>query len=238
MEMGLILEPAIATACERKTGMKLVADQVQLRSEQYPFMLATLDRLTEEGEIVELKAAGTWASRDLGDDGDSESLPEHWILQAQHQMIVAGKRRVTFAVLMPTLQVRIYPVERNPALCHALVAIEETFWAHVREDVAPEELVPQDAAMLADIYRGWHGSTVLGDRDSEAATDYLSLGAEIRQLERRREEARARLLLSMEDCAVGILPDGREVHRKVITTSDRMVKGSRYPRLTIKEMTP
>lgn len=235
MELGLLLEPAIAAMFEKKTGITLADEQVKLRSERYPFMLSTLDRLTTGGDIVELKAAGLWSGRELGDDGDSESLPEHWVIQAHHQMIVADRPKVTFAVLVPTLQVRIYTVERNWDLCRALVSIERDFWSMVESDTQPSDLQPQDAATLSSLYQGWHGTAILGDEDAYAATEYAVLGPEIKVLERRREVARARILSSMQDCAIGILPDGREVHRKMMPASESIVKRKPHPRITIKE---
>lgn len=235
MELGLLLEPAIAAMYTKKTGISLVAEHVQLRSADHPFMLATLDRIDSENEVVELKAAGTWSARDLGDDGDSDSLPEHWVIQAHHQMIVAEKSRVTFAVLVPELQVRSYVVERNRDLCDALIAIEREFWSLVETDTEPSDLAPQDAATLASLYQDMHGSVILGDVEAQAATEYVVLGEDIRRLEKAREVARARLLASIQDCAVGILPDGREVHRKMVSMPERITRASTFPRLAIKE---
>lgn len=137
MLRGLRLEPAIAQAYSERTGETFATEQECIRSDQFPFMLATLDRRTTEGKIIELKSVGFAVGDRLGESGDVDSLPGYWIAQAQHQMIVAKRDLVTFAVFTQWEELRTYEVERDDLLCDSLITSEREFWGYVERDEMP-----------------------------------------------------------------------------------------------------
>lgn len=262
MRLGLGLEDLIASIFTQRTRRSFIGEQETLRSDRHPFMLATLDRIDTDGEIVELKLVCPGYRKDTAEDGDSENMPDHWVIQGSHQAIVAGRDHVTFAALvltnedllsiasylaegrsqdeiprlLPDLDLRTYRVEMKPTLADALISLESEFMDIVRSGIAPSgDIRPQDAGLLASAYRGCEGTTILDGFDAEAADVYARLGPQIRELESTREAARASLLLSLGDCSEGSLPDGRAVIRKVIDVKESIRKASTQVRLFIKE---
>ncbi len=114
---GLRLEPLIAAAFTEKTGRQIVKQQVFAVHPEKRWLSCTVDCLTEEGHIVEIKAMGprnphAWH---LGQSEDSESLPDSWVTQAQQQMLVMDKPVVFFAVFGPGLQTRHFTLKRHDA---------------------------------------------------------------------------------------------------------------------------
>lgn len=96
MELGLLLEDDVAELYRRRTGRRIEREQVFLRGRQRPHLLATLDAVDSEGEVVEFKTTSAWA-REVGEEGTDE-LPAHWLVQAHQQMYLAQAERVRFAV--------------------------------------------------------------------------------------------------------------------------------------------
>ncbi|HEX5451234.1 MAG TPA: YqaJ viral recombinase family protein, partial [Candidatus Limnocylindrales bacterium] len=90
MRWGLMLEPLIAAEYERRTGERIVGQQRFLRHPEMPWVLGTLDALTESGRVVDFKAVGLYGhGRSLGNDGDSETLPDSWVVQINQYMALA-----------------------------------------------------------------------------------------------------------------------------------------------------
>lgn len=89
MEWGLRLEPAIAEAYSERTGLDLSSPSL-CRHPQYPWMLASIDRLVSgPPKVVELKTASPFAAGEWGDPGTDE-IPESYLIQVQHQLAVCG----------------------------------------------------------------------------------------------------------------------------------------------------
>jgi putative phage-type endonuclease len=239
MQWGLLLEDDIAEMIERRTSNAIARTQVFRRHPDCPWLTATLDGVgLSQGEIYEFKACGTGGhGARLGDDGEIESLPEQWILQAHHQMLVARQTMVRFAVFGPDLALRMYPLPFDEELGDHLFELEQDFWFnHVVANVPPAEFSHGDAAALTDAYRSMDDVwLVLGHDATRAAMNYQALGAQIRDLEARREAERARLLLEIGNAAGADLMDGWSVQRKVIEVSSHTVKASSQVRLFIKE---
>ena len=214
------MEPVITAAIKRRFGVEFASQQLAARSEEHPHMLATLDGLTEDGEIWEFKAPGVWSSKGIGEEGDTDSLPEHWLVQAQHQMCVAESDRHKVVTIFPTLDLihylfgaiergiseydplldsldlRVFPVARNDRLIESLVTLNTRFWGHVLDDIPPDEIDPSDAKLLSDAFRDEAGEVRVSQDVLEAAEAWVDLGPKIKELEDERDSAKARVLLA------------------------------------------
>lgn len=248
MRIGTAMEPVISAALECRYGKKIDESQIFLRSDIHPFMLATLDGIDEDGELYEFKAPGAWSAKELGEDGDTDTLPEHWILQAQHQMVVAEADRVTFAVMFPTpalilylldrldrgaigtedmlreLELRTFSVERDDDLIDIMIALETKFWGHVIDDIPPPEIDPSDARTLSEAYQGKGGDVRVDWPALHAMEAWVDLGPKIKALEDERDAAKALVLLAMGDATVGYCPDGKSIKRSVVETKEKLAK--------------
>ena len=98
MERGKILEPLLAELYRRATGNDCV-DANWLASDEYPFMADTPDLLDRSFDcIVQLKSSTSWARHKWGEPGSSD-IPDDYMVQGQHEMIVTKSRTMVFGVL-------------------------------------------------------------------------------------------------------------------------------------------
>jgi putative phage-type endonuclease len=250
MRIGTAMEPVIQEALTFRLGKEIIETQVCLRSDEHTFMTATLDGVDEDGELYEFKAPGAWSAKELGEDGEVDSLPEHWILQAQHQMFVGDFASATFAVMFPTaelilylldrlerggsgtedmlrkLELRTYTVQRNDSLIDAMVALESRFWEHFVADVPPSEIDPSDAKTLSEAFRGERGEVRVSRDCAYAMGAWVDLGPKIKELEDERDAAKARVLIEMGDAVIGYCPDGKTIKRSIVETKQKVAKSA------------
>jgi putative phage-type endonuclease len=219
MRWGLKLEEVVAAAYEEETGRVLEKPPPILRHPEHPWMLASLDRVTTDGIIVELKTANAYTAGEWGDAGTDE-IPEPYLIQTAHQMAVAELDRADVAVLIGGQDFRIYTVSRNQGLIQRLLEIEGEFWDRVQAHQPPDPdwLNPRTVALLDALYPPSDSEEVsLGDEAAVLLTGYQARGETIKQLEEERREAKARLVGMMGSASLATLPDGSILSRKQIT---------------------
>lgn len=132
---GTLLEPIVAAHYTKRTGHRVRRVNAVLQHPHKPWMLANLDREvvgTSDVQILECKTAGIQGSR-LWQDG----VPEYVQLQVLHQLAVTGKEAADVAVLLGGQTFEVHRIHRNQAMIDQLMALEEVFWLHVREDRPP-----------------------------------------------------------------------------------------------------
>lgn len=237
MIIGNKMEPIIAELYCTKTGATFDRQQVPLRSKDHPFMGATLDGITSEGRIVEFKTASLFGAWDLGNDGESETLPDHWLIQGHHQMLVWGGNSMDFAVLHPDLEVRIYPVERNEALCTSILEAEFEFWDRVqRHDPPPLVPNPEEAEIQRRLQEYRDGLSI--ELSEDQAFDVASwdlIGKEISRLQKERDAFKSRIAGFMAGASAARLPDGRLFKQSLVTTKPYEVKGGQSFRFSLSK---
>lgn len=238
--IGLALESGIASLYTRATGRTIERQQVRYTSPALSYFRATVDGETDDGRIVEFKTGGLARAAEIGEEG-TDQLPNHWIIQAAHQMLVSGAEVVDFAVLTGghALQFRTFTVERDEGLISLLNQAGREFWARVQERRPPEPTLPADSGHLPALLGPGAGEIDLDDQAANLVGEYEAIGlelAEMRAIEQRRREIRDRLLLALGDHASGRLADGRIVSRKLVTVAEQVVtrKGYEYFNLSIK----
>src|SRR5579862_4016105 len=93
MEWGLLLEPVVRHYLTQKIGKTIVRPSGVLQHPEHSWMLASLDGIvlddnSEEEGVAEIKTSSGWKARDW--DADQGALPEHVIVQVQHQLAVTN----------------------------------------------------------------------------------------------------------------------------------------------------
>lgn len=217
-EMGLIMEPAIARAYERRFKVDLVepTKELPLIHPKYPFMGASPDRLRPDGGTVQLKNVNARMSHLWGEDGTDE-VPEFYALQVQQEMAVLGTDRGEIPALFGGCELRVYPIPRNEKLIANLIEIEAAFWDHVLTRTAPppDWNHPTTAALIAAMYPPREGEEIsLGDDALPLVEEYERLGDQEKSAEKARKAAKAKLIEKMGTAACAFLPDGRFITRK------------------------
>lgn len=222
MRWGKKLEPLILEEYTARTGRTVAAVQQFVRHPGYPWMTATLDGLTTDGRIVEVKTTSSWA-REWGDE-DTDAIPEAYLVQVHHQMACTGIAEADVAVLIGGQKFRTYRVERNAGLIEVIEARCAEFWTCVREKTPPD-WGRMDARTLAVLYPGCEGEVDLDDGAAQFVAHYEDWGDKIKSLEFCREEMKGRVLQLMGNHQFGRLPDGRIVKRFLqdVAASSRVV---------------
>lgn len=134
MLWGLLLETAIRDELARRAEVALAsAPPKLLRSVAYPWAMATPDALTEAGEPVEVKNlthgydAEEWA----------EQIPEKYLLQCQHQMLVTGANRCLFGALLWGSRLVWEWIPRDEDRIRRIIKAGSEFWACVEAGECP-----------------------------------------------------------------------------------------------------
>lgn len=233
MEWGKRLEPIVATAYADATGARIEWPPALVQNVDTPWLLASLDCLTTDGRIVELKTART--AKDWGEPGTDE-VPETYLVQVQHQLLVTGATAADVAVLIGGSDFRIYTVERHDRLLESLYAIEESFWNNLQAGIAPapDWQHPRTADLMREIHRGCDGEIDLGDDCRQLAIDFTIAKLRAKEFSDQADTLKSKLLAVMGNAAIARLPRGIELCRKVIHRREYVVKAGDYVRFTVK----
>lgn len=144
-------EANIADWFQEETGKK-VKRLGTLRSKEYPFMLANVDRtVVGKNAGLEIKTAGVRQYRKWKDD----EIPDAYYCQCLHYMAVTGADYWYIAVLLGGNEAKWKRIERNEEDIQHLIMAETDFWKLVEARTPP----PVDgsdscAAALSAQYKG------------------------------------------------------------------------------------
>lgn len=214
-EWGHRLEPAMAAAIMDRTGWKLSAVPTKHHRE-FDFLLASIDRENEHGEIIELKNR-------YRDDGfgepETDEVPQDIWIQVQHQLEVCDRDVAWVYVLVGGNDFRRYRVARDADYLPTVIEPLTDFWQCVESRTPPEIDFGAEniVSALNRLYTPKPGTVVALDGGAGLVADeYESLGEQVKELESRREECKARLIGAVGDHELGVLVDGRRVQRKLV----------------------
>jgi predicted phage-related endonuclease len=218
MAWGTRLEPVIAAAYTQLTRRALFVPPRLVRSLDLPWLLASLDRLTEDGRIVEIKTSRT--AEGWGDAGTDE-VPDWYLLQVTHQLLVTGAEAADVAVLISGSDFRTYTVGRHVKLLDSLLRSEESFWARhkANDPPAPDWSHPHTPELLATT-RGFEPGppALLGADIQDLWLRSKELGEQVtagRVADDERKKLKARIEHAMGAADCGVFADGSEIFRHI-----------------------
>ncbi len=133
---GNRLENIIADEFCKRTGFEVEPCHYMLRSSEYPFMIADVDRLiVDNQEGLEIKTANAF-NRDQWED---DEIPEMYMAQVQHYMAVTGYDGWWAAVLIGGNHFKYQYIERDDEYIERLIQLESDCWFnHVVPKIMPE----------------------------------------------------------------------------------------------------
>ena len=200
-EVGTYLEDFVAKKFEAETGKKVRKCNLSILNSKYPFAIANIDReVVGEDAGLEIK---TTDSLNLKKFKNGE-YPVNYYCQCMHYMAVTGKKRWYLAVLIGNKDFKVFVIERDEAEIVALMAAEEAFWQLVKSDTPPGIDGSQATTeMIKTIYSEDNNDVV--DLYGYAADleQYVSLGKQIEDLKRIREESGNRIKEYMGEAGGG-----------------------------------
>ncbi len=147
MQHGTDMEPAARTAYEAQTGniMQPLVVQDGLYS-------ASLDGITlDEDLILEIKCPVRGANSKLWEALEAGKVPEHYLIQVQHQLMVSAATKAHLWVFAG-VRGRLHVVDRDQALMESIRAAWETFQSF-RDTDTPPPLSEADTVQRDD--PGW-----------------------------------------------------------------------------------
>lgn len=135
MRVGRDLEEYVARRFTEASGLKVRRKNAILFQENYPFMLANVDRMiVGEKAGLECKTASPYSA----DKWNGDNVPEHYLIQCHHYMAVTGTSAWYLAVLILGKEFKYVRIERDEEIISYLRQIEETFWKeHVLKNIMP-----------------------------------------------------------------------------------------------------
>ena len=180
MQRGTELEPLARQAYEAQTG--LVMEPLVMEDGPYS---ASLDGMTLAGDLVlEIKCPLRGTRSDLWLDVRAGSVPEHYLIQVQHQLMVTGARKAHLWVFDGARGV-LAQIDRNEALMQRIRQGWDAFQPHHDRDTPPP-LTEQDTLLRTD--PAWN----------DAARTFTTLKAQAEAIATQLEQARQRLVSMAE----------------------------------------
>ena len=180
---GQRLEDIVADEYARRAQVKVRRRNQTLFHADIDFMLAHIDRSVDgQRKVLECKTANQYMTDKWGPAG-TDQVPDEYLIQVTHYMIVTGYQLADLAVLIGGQDFRIYHFERDDELARLVLEKEHAFWhQHVRQHEPPP---PQSARDVETLYAIDNGEAVLASETHERAVK------ELRQLrdERKRLES-------------------------------------------------
>ena len=144
MRIGRDLEEYVAKRFTEETGLKVRKKNAILYDEEYPFMLANVDRMiVGENVGLECKTASPYSADKWKDD----EAPAHYIIQCHHYMAVTSAKAWYLAVLIMGKEFKYMRIERDEEIITHLRKIEADFW---NENVLKNVMPSPDGSVIAD----------------------------------------------------------------------------------------
>jgi putative phage-type endonuclease len=225
---GKLLEPAVRQEYAEQTGRVVRLPAEQLVHPTIPWITCHPDGVTDDGRLYEGKTA---RYGDGWGDAGTDQVPERYLIQCQHEMMVTGIAVTDLAVLIGGQDFRLYCIPADAGLQAAMVDALTEFWAHVQRGTRPplDLTSPGAIALLKRLYPGTNGRTVRASAEMEAWRAQLKKAkaagkaAEVDEL-----EAKAALLDFMGEASVLRFADGRGFRRAKVERKGYVVEPTTY----------
>lgn len=152
MRLGVALEPLFADIYSEQTGRTACVQEQPFVSRDIPELRVNVDRVVyrvttdETGTInypgvLEIKSVG----RAVFYKNRREGIPEDYILQVQHGLLVTGFSFGAFAIgNRDNGDLVHWDVERDESICKEIATAAPIFWAQVQNGPIPDALEPDD----------------------------------------------------------------------------------------------
>ena len=144
---GTVLEPIVAKEFEKRSGKRIRTRPELVKHPKYSFIAGHVDRIVlGEPAILECKTSNAFDYRKWGPDGGAHSdIPDYYLAQVDHYMMVTGRTRSYLAVLIGGNEYRCYTIERSAAREALLRDALREFWDRLQRDDPPEITTEEDA---------------------------------------------------------------------------------------------
>lgn len=175
---------------------------------QYPWMRANIDRIVVNlDRLLECKATGE-RNADLWGEPGTDEIPELYMAQVQHYLIVCARPVIDVAVLIGGQEYRDYTVEADREIHDMLLDEEHRFWhEHVEARIPPAPRTIEEAAKLWPKHTD---ASVIATPDVEEACTHLAqIKEDKKEIEAQEKHWRLIVQKAMGEAGVLLDQDGK-----------------------------
>lgn len=191
---GTVLEEPVARKFAEETGKKITR-RGTLRREDYPFMIANVDRMIV-GENAGLEIKTTSAFNGKAWDGDE--IPDSYYCQCLHYMAVTGCERWYIAALIGGQKFVWKEIPRNEDDIKLLIQKEREFWGRVSAKIPPEiDASDGCTEALRGRFKGNPGSMIELTDDAKPFLEMLDNAKQMAKEAKDQETLAKNALMSM-----------------------------------------
>ena len=240
---GSVLEQPVSDRYAEETGYKIQKANNIIRSKEYPFMLANIDRkVVGEDRRIGFEAKTAARPEGWGESGSNE-IPPYIMCQVQHYLAVTGYDHWDLAVLIGNRDYRSYRINPIESIIEQLIEAEQEFWDRVQNRVAPEPdwQSASTTRFLKNFYPGTNGQVI---ELPEIAEKYHAIQKEATEQAKLFQGVidgcKNRIAMFMGEAAIGILPGSqtaytrKEQTRKEFTVAENTFVVTRHaPKLPV-----
>lgn len=196
MYWGTVLETVVAQEFMRRTGKRVRPFPYLMQSREYPHMLANVDRLLDDEDAgLECKTAGATTLNEWEDN----KIPEAYMLQCYHYMIVTGLKKWYVAVLIGGNNFQIRELNWDQDVVDHVIKIEADFWKMV-EERTPPAAGAADVDLMSCLYQGNDANTLyLDDNGAVLIHQYIAAAQAEKAAKAAKDEAKALLCDIMKE---------------------------------------
>jgi putative phage-type endonuclease len=134
VQMGIHTEDFNIRWFEKQTGIKVVAQQVFIKSKKYPFMYCNIDGvLNEKKALLECKHTNAFSNE--------VKTAEKYKAQLQHYLYVYGADKMYLSIFFGNMKYGLVEVLPDKEFQEQLIAAEVLFWHLVETKTPPPDYV-------------------------------------------------------------------------------------------------
>lgn len=209
MLWGQRLEGLVADEYARRHDRQVRRKRQTIVHKRYDWMRANIDRIVIElNRDLECKTTGE-RNADLWGEPGSDEIPELYMAQVQHYLIVRDREVIDVAVLIGGQEYRDYTVEADAEIRDMLVEEEHRFWhEHVLAGVPPAPRTTEEAARLWPKHTD--ASVIADDLLAKIIEDLKGLQEKRKRLEAEEKAAKLEIQQHMGEAGTLLDPDGQK----------------------------
>lgn len=216
MRQGRDLENYVAERFTEATGLKVRRVNAIYYNEEYPHMLANIDRMVV-GENIGLECKTTNIMN--ADKWKDNNVPPHYQIQCHHYMAVTGAIAWYIAVVILGKEFKYVRIDRDEEIIKNLISIETDFWKNnVLTGIMPDPDGSKAADMIINQYfRNTKQETITLHGFTDKLQRRFELSELIDKLEREKKQLEQEVKLSMANTEVAICGNYEIGWKNVIT---------------------
>jgi putative phage-type endonuclease len=213
MDWGKRMEGPIRQWYSDTTGRTVIIPQKEdgtpkiLYHAKYPFLLASLDGYTEDERVVEIKTS--YSSDGWGEPGSSK-IPDEYMLQVQHQMLVTGYHVADVPVSIHGGPPELYIVYEDKEMQDMILKAAIEFWGRVESGTPPDVTTYGDAVARYGQSNA-EGIIFASAEQLEYIKQLKDIKAQHNALDKQEEDLKMRLIVALGEQADTMVDLNEEV---------------------------